>query len=123
MKLSRNIPPMRVGDGYWYLASPFSNYPDGHEQAWLDVCRVRGELLNHGIFSYSPIAESWGAVKQMKLPTDHVWWRGDNLSKMIPAVGCIVVKLLSWDVSAGVDDEIKWFKQNRGNDSIVWLDP
>lgn len=123
MKLSHEIAPMREGDSYWYLASPFSDYPEGHEQAWLDICRVRGALLGRGIYSYSPIAESWGAVSQMKLPTDHVWWRGDNLSKMLPAVGIIVVKLLSWDRSKGVKGEIAWFRENKGHGSIVWLDP
>ena len=30
MKLSQEIQPAH---GYWYLGSPFTNYPAGHEQA------------------------------------------------------------------------------------------
>lgn len=122
MKMSRIIPP--GGNGYWYLASPFTNYPDGHEQAWLDISRVRGELMQqYGIWGYSPICETYGAVAQLKMPVDHVFWQGDNESKMIPAVGIIMVKLESWEGSNGMARERKWFEVNRGLESIVWLDP
>lgn len=119
MKLSPEILP--GGEGYWYLASPFTNYPAGHEAAWLEISRIRGELLQLGIFSYSPIAESWGAVHQLKLPTDHRFWQGDNLSKMRPATGIIVARMVSWEISEGLKNEIMWFMVERK--PLVWLDP
>jgi hypothetical protein len=117
MKLTRDIPAMQRGDGYWYLASPFTNYKDGHEQAWIDVCYARGWLLQRGIFAYSPIAESWGAVRLLNLPFDHVWWQGDNESKMAPAVGIIVAKLEGWEDSEGIKREVAWF-QERGRPRV-----
>lgn len=117
--LSPGIPA--GGEGYWYLASPFTKYPDGHEAAWLEISRIRGELLNMGIYSYSPIAESWGAVKQLKLPTDHKFWSGDNLSKMRPATGIIIAMMDSWTESDGLKGEMEWFKKEQK--PFVWLTP
>lgn len=119
MKLSQEIPA--GGEGYWYLGSPFTNYPNGHEQAWLDISRIRGELLLRGIHGYSPICESWGAVQLLSLPVDHTFWRGDNLSKMRPALGIIVCKLESWDHSEGLKREIVSFKEM--GKPIIWLEP
>lgn len=119
MKLSHEIPP--GGEGYWYLASPFTNYPKGHKQAWLDISLVRGKLLQRGILGYSPICETWGAVQQLKLPGDHRFWRADNLSKMRPAVGLIMVELDSWQLSAGMTGEHSEFEQM--GKPIVWCNP
>jgi hypothetical protein len=119
MNLSPSIAP--GAPGFWYLATPFTNYPLGHEQAWLDACRLRGELVRMGISAYSPIAETYGAVKQMNLPVDHIFWKADNESKMIHAYGLIMAELPGWADSEGMDREHKWFLGAKK--PIVWCRP
>lgn len=118
MKITPEIQP---GEGYWYLGSPFTNYPAGHEQAWLDVARVRGALVAMGIHCYSPICESWGVWQQCQLPVDHTFWRGDNMSKMVHAKGIIVARLVTWDSSEGLANEIRQFEE--WGRPTVHLDP
>lgn len=119
MKLSHEIKPF--GRGYWYLASPFTKYPLGHEQAWLDVSRIKGELLLQNIYTYSPVCETWGTFKVCNLPPDHKFWHGDNMTKILPALGIIVCKLQGYDESDGIADEVADFRSF--GKPIVWLDP
>jgi hypothetical protein len=54
---------LRSAPSYWYLATPYSNFPDGHDTAWEAACRIRGELMQYGVCCYSPIAETHEQIR------------------------------------------------------------
>jgi hypothetical protein len=42
------------GPGYWYLSTPFTHFAGGHELAFQQACKTRGELLMRGISLLKP---------------------------------------------------------------------
>jgi hypothetical protein len=112
-----------AGDGYAYLASPYSkyhaccaspnsNYQDGMEAAFRDVCLASAWLLRRGVSSYSPIVQThsiaaWGGIN----PADHDIWLPFDRPMMDAARGLIVVKMPTWEESYGVAHEIKVFAE------------
>jgi hypothetical protein len=35
--------------GFFYLATPYSLYPQGHEAAWRDACALSARLIRAGL--------------------------------------------------------------------------
>jgi hypothetical protein len=35
---------LRAAPSYWYLATPYSDYPDGHDAAWEGPCGESSDL-------------------------------------------------------------------------------
>lgn len=106
-------------DRYFYLASPYSKWDGGLEDACHVVSEVAGRLIQHGVPVFSPIAHSHTICKAAKmdflshdiwLPADKPFWAG--------AAGVIVVDMAGWQTSYGVGEEIKWF---RGAEKPCWL--
>jgi hypothetical protein len=58
MKLSVGLDVLRHADGYWYLSTPYSLFPEGHQAAWVEACRIRGALTKLDVNCYSPIAKT-----------------------------------------------------------------
>jgi len=55
MKLDFDIESfLRPASGYWYLSTPFTNFPGGNDLAFQQACKIRGELLMRGVSCYSP---------------------------------------------------------------------
>ena len=74
------------------------------------------------IACYSPIAETYMVAKVCGLPAaNHDLWMADDLPKMEAARGLIVVRMLSWQHSKGVVNEIDHFKSV--GKPIIYLDP
>ena len=95
------------GSGYWYLSTPFTDFPGGHDLAFQQACKIRGELLMRGISCYSPIAETYMVAKICSLPVaNHDLWMADDLPKMEGARGLIVARMLTWQTSKGMAIEI-----------------
>jgi hypothetical protein len=108
--------------GYWYLASPYTFYPVGQEQAHADICCVAGKLLRRDIPIFSPIAHSHPIAEYADIePMAHEFWMRANRHLIEGAAGVIVVKLESWDESGGIEDEIKIFRQAKK--PVLYLDP
>jgi hypothetical protein len=110
------------GSGYWCLSTPFIHFPGGHDLAFQQACKIRGELLMRGISCYSPIAETYMVAMICGLPSaDHDLWMADDVPKMEGACGLIAARMLSWQASKGMAMEIAHFK--RAMNPIVYLDP
>jgi hypothetical protein len=101
---------LRSALGYWYLATPYSDYPDGHDAAWEAALphprrahAVRRVLLQ-------PDRRDARDRQALRHPNRSQDLGQDNLPKMLAAAGLIVARLPSWKRSKGIADEISYFE-------------
>lgn len=112
----------KAASGYWYLASPYSKYPEGFARAYRVVCEISAKLIVMGVPVYSPIAHSHPIAKWGNLdPFDYTIWLPLGAPMMNGAVGLIVAQMNGWRESYGVGVEITRFKE-LGR-TIMYLDP
>ena len=98
------------GDGYWYLATPYSKYPDGIEMAFRLACLSASELVREGIRVYCPIAHTHPIAMHGNMdPYDHGLWMSIDAPFMEASVGLLVVMMRSWQESKGIQMEIREF--------------
>ena len=96
---------------YWYVATPFTQYPHGHEAAYVLACQETARFAAARISVMSPIIQGWGLYKFGGLPAvDAEMWRRINRPLMEVAKGCLVVMADGWDISEGVAEEIAYFR-------------
>lgn len=102
-----NLPSI---NSYWYVATPYSKYPDGIVPAFIEACKVSGWLVEQGIKIYCPIAHTHPIAMYGSLdPYNSEMWLEVDAPLMVAAGGLIVVKMISWDKSYGVKKEIEIF--------------
>lgn len=107
---------------YWYLASPYSQYPDGIEEAFKVACRGAAALVRAGIPVYSPIAHTHPVAIHGNLdPYDHTIWLPADEPLMRSAKGLVVLMARSWKDSYGIGVEIDLFKEI--GKPVVYMDP
>lgn len=97
-------------DELYYLASPYSKYPDGHEKAFEDVARVAAELVRQGIHFFCPITHTHPIAEFGGLdPFDHrIWYPLDSM--ILHRCDALLVAMLpGWDESVGIAEETKLF--------------
>lgn len=96
---------------YWYLATPYSKYPDGIYAAHRLACREAGRFVRHGIPVFSPISHSHSiAVASCIDPVDHTIWIPADRPLMAAAFGLVVCCAESWRESKGIELEISEFE-------------
>ena len=97
--------------GYWYLATPYTKYPAGIEEAWKHACQAAGWLTDRGVPNYCPIAESHPiAIAGGIDPRNHDIWIVRNRPLLHHAVGGIIVQMPEWTESYGVKIEMDHFR-------------
>ena len=111
-----------ASESFWYLATPYSKYPTGIEEAFRVACRATGKLILAGVPVYSPIAHThpiaiYGGID----PFDYGIWIPADAPMMRAAHGLIVLKLPTWEISYGISEEIKEFSE--AGKPIEYLDP
>ena len=107
---------------FWYLATPYSKYPHGRQDAFHMACEQAGLLTNAGIVVFSPIAHShplveYGGVKG----TDFAAWERFDKAMIAASQGCIVCMATGWQESDGMEKEIALFKEARK--PVVYMIP
>jgi len=100
-------PPM-PGAGYWYLAGPYSDDPEGR---YGEHIRALACLIKAGIHVYSPIAHCHSVAARYGLPKDAAFWSDYNCAMIMPSNGLIVLLLPNWEKSKGTVDEIRYCKE------------
>lgn len=100
-----------AGDGFLYLATPYSRYPPGMEQAFVDAAIASAWLLRRGIYVFCPITHShpiavYGGISL----TDHTIWLPADRPMMDAARGIVVCQMSTWDQSFGIQHEIEVFQ-------------
>ena len=122
MKLSVGLDLLCGVQGYWYLSTPYSLFPGGHQSAWVEACRLRGALMKLGVNCYSPIAETHAVQMFSDIGSvSHEAWMDDDRPKMLRAAGLISARLVSWEKSKGMAQELDFFREL--GKPIVLLDP
>lgn len=107
---------------FWYLATPYSKYPTGIEEAFRDACRQTAFLIAAGIRVYSPIAHTHPVAMHGNLdPLDHKIWLPADEPFMHAAKGLIVCKMQGWGESYGIGEEIKIFK--KAEKPVIYMKP
>lgn len=105
-----------------YVANPYTHYPLGMDQAYLDVCEMAWWLNVAGVNHYSPIiythplAAVWGVDRG-----DVRFWIDFDKAMMKSCDALAVIKMDGWSESEGVALEIAEF-HNDGK-PIYTIDP
>lgn len=108
--------------GLGYLATPYTKYPAGIEQAWIDACSLTARLMVTGLCCYSPIAHTHPLAIHGRLdPLDHSIWLPFDEVMMARADALIVARMPSWETSKGIAYEVDFFE--RAGKPIFDLDP
>ena len=93
----------------WYLATPYTNYPDGHEAAAELAAQAAADCFVAGVSVFSPIAHTHAIEQFAKLGPNHEPWIELNSWAMWAAVGLIVVTAPGWRESRGIKHEMEFF--------------
>ena len=114
----------RMTDEYWYLATPYTKYPGGRQQAFLDACSMASRALIAHVNVYFPIAHGHSVAEAAgnKLDAeDGAFWIRVVTPMMKNARGCLVGMLPGWEESWGIQEEIKFFRMMKK--PVVHWDP
>ena len=104
----------------WYVATPFTNYPGGHQEAWKIAVRITGALAKTGFIVYSPIVHWYPVAKAAHIDGAFSdYWRKVNSVSMGASFAAVVPMIPGYDTSNGVKDECAWFSA-RGR-PVVYL--
>jgi len=118
MELFTNIPTFPLAELHirdsnappWYLGTPYSKYPSGHESAARQAAIIVADLLRHGIDAYSPIVHSHSVAVHGKInPMNFELWHKYNNRMIHAAWGFLIAKLPGWQDSEGIKMEVKQF--------------
>lgn len=96
--------------GLCYLATPYSKYPKGIDDAFIDASQLAARLLLNGICVYSPIAHThpiatYGGID----PLAHDIWLPFDEEMMAKCDALVVAHMDSWEISRGIEHEIGVF--------------
>jgi len=91
----------------YYLATPYSLYPEGLERAFVEASRIAGILMKRGLVVFCPIAHThpisiYGEIEKV----DHDFWLNQDIALLDRTDALLVVKMPGWDKSHGVRVEI-----------------
>ena len=99
---------------YAYLATPYSQWPHGLDDAHRQACRLAWSLISRGVPVYSPIAHMHPIAMVGGLdPTDHELWLTVDEAMMAGAAELLIADLPGWRQSRGVAIEMRWFVGER----------
>jgi hypothetical protein len=102
-----------VAETLRYLASPYTAYKGGMEQAFIDVAILAGRLFAIGIPTFSPIAHAFPYVKYGNLdPLDYPAWKPVQERLMDACDSLIVAHMDGWEKSVGIAYEIAYFERS-----------
>jgi hypothetical protein len=97
-----------------YLATPYTKYPWGIEAAAEDAARITGRLIGQRLKIFSPIVHSHYICMATGIdPLDHEFWLEVDAAHMHKADALLVVRMSGWDMSSGVNKEIKIFDEAK----------
>lgn len=107
---------------YWYLATPYSKYRDGIDEAWKLACREAALLIRAGVPVYSPIAHTHPVAIHGGIdPYDHGIWLPADEPMMRAARGLIVLRAAGWTHSFGITFEMRAFE--AADKPVLFMDP
>lgn len=116
-----NLEQLRTA-GLCYLATPYSKFPAGIDNAFKVACRLTAELIRVGIKVYSPIAHTHPIALYGQIdPLDHDIWMPFDTAMMDKADALLIAQMESWEISKGIAIEVDYFLLN--GKPIFYLNP
>lgn len=110
------------GFGLCYLATPYTKYPAGIENAFQEAAALAGRLLCAGVKVYSPIAHTHPIAHAAALdPLDHGIWLPFDQAMMERADILVIAMMRGWERSFGIQQETRFFTE--AGKPICFLDP
>lgn len=107
---------------FYYLATPYSKYDGGLEEAFAEACLQTALLVQAKVPVFSPIAHTHPiAMRAGMNPLDHTIWLPCDRPMMDAAYGIIVCMMAGWADSYGVQHEIDVFRD--AGKPIVFMKP
>lgn len=101
-------------DGYWYVASPYTKYKDGHEVAFQRAARAAAWLIERGVNVYCPIAHTHPLAQYSNIDAcDLDTWMRIDQPFIDGADGLIILEMAGWARSKGVTMEIEAFDKAK----------
>jgi hypothetical protein len=108
---------------FWYVATPYTKYPHGHQAAADEAASITARLMRAGVRCFSPIAHSHAiciaGLQDMQHDSD--FWCDHDEPLLLAAGGLLVVTLEGWKNSSGIKREIDQFIKDIK--PIVYWDP
>lgn len=90
-----------------YLATPYTLFDKGLEQAFIEAAEITAKLLKRGLFVFSPIAHSHCVASHGAMdPKDHALWMPLDMAILDRCDALLVVMMPGWRESRGVTEEI-----------------
>ncbi len=100
--------------GLAYLATPYSKYPLGIEQAYIDASNLAARLLLAGINAYSPIAHSHSLAIYGDIdPHNHNIWLPFDKTIMRVCDTLLFAQMNGWQDSYGMRMELEFFQRQQ----------
>lgn len=97
--------------GFYYLATPYTRYPQGMDAAARHAAIIAAELMTKGVKLFCPIVHSHEIAKVYPGHNVHEFWMSVDRPFMAAARALIVATMDGWDVSRGVLEEIAEFEK------------
>lgn len=109
------IEEIEKNKGYWYVATPYSKWIHGLEDANMVAQKLTARLLEKFVPCYSPISHTHGIATYVTQvdKRDHKFWLDADKPLFDAAYGLLIADLPGWRDSLGVALEIKWCKEAR----------
>jgi hypothetical protein len=97
-----------------YLASPYSNYPGGKEEAFKLVCLKAGFLMSNGYNVFCPIAHSHPIEMAGNITdTSHEFWLKQDFAVLRKCTEIWVYMLPGWKESFGIGKELDFATEHN----------
>lgn len=97
-----------------YLASPYSHFPRGLDQAYMEAVQLTFRLRAKKHRIYCPIAASHMLAKQTGVdPRDHTFWMACCGPWIARADALLIARMDGWRDSLGIRIEIEAFRQAK----------
>ena len=107
-----DLAPLRIY-GMMYMASPYSKYHGGIEQAAKEAALISGRIMQHGVNVFSPVVYTHTIAMVCNIdPFDYDFWMGIDYKFMDLCDALLVAEMPGWDISYGIGLEIEYFKKH-----------
>lgn len=104
----------------YYLATPYTKFDQGLEQAFIEAAKAAAILLKRGLFVFSPITHSHPiAVHGAMDGKDHDVWMPLDIAVLDECDEMLVVMMPGWNESHGIGLEIAHAR--KMGKPITWL--
>src|SRR5271170_5526059 len=97
-----------------YLATPYSKYKTGQENAANDAAKIVAKLLKESVYVYSPIVHTHQVAIHGNLDVlDYKIWQAFDQPFLDVSDCLLVAKMDGWKDSDGINFEIKDFHEKK----------